>query len=181
MSVTNPTRLSQSGKQTVIEDDTEFKGKLSSKSPVVVKGEVDGDIQGPSLHVAGSGTVTGHVKVGELRSEGTIGGEFDADTIHLAGTVKDNTVIRAKSLEVKLAPAQGRLQVTFGACELDVGEVPSKEEAVEASKGKKAGKDGKEAGKAAAEDAATQVGESDSDGKGGRSRSKRDTQSPAQA
>src|SRR4026209_756433 len=95
-------------KQTLIEDDTEFKGKLFSKSPVVVKGSVDGEIAGPSLHVTSTGTVVGHVKVTELRSEGTIGGEFDADTIHLAGTVKSNTVIKARSLEVRLTPPSGR-------------------------------------------------------------------------
>ena len=54
-------------------------------------------------HVSASGTVSGQVKVTELRSEGTIGGEFDAENIHLAGTVKNNTVIKARSLEVKLA------------------------------------------------------------------------------
>ncbi len=32
------------------------------------------------------------------------------------GMVKDNTVIRAKSLEVKLAPASGKMQVIFGEC-----------------------------------------------------------------
>ena len=76
MTVTNPTRMAQpAAKQTLIEDDTEFKGKLSSKCPVVVKGTVDGEIAGPSLHVSASGTVSGQVKVTELRSEGTIGGE----------------------------------------------------------------------------------------------------------
>ena len=140
MTVTNPTRMAQPAtKQTLIEDDTEFKGKLSSKCPVVVKGSVDGEIAGPSLHVSTTGTVVGQVKVTELRSEGTIGGEFDADTIHLAGTVKNNTVIKARSLEVRLTPQSGRLQVTFGECELAVGEVPSKEAAISSASQKDGG------------------------------------------
>ncbi|HUS67454.1 MAG TPA: polymer-forming cytoskeletal protein [Kofleriaceae bacterium] len=117
-------------KQTVVEDDTEFRGTLHSKCPVVVKGTVDGEIAGPSLHVSATGTVSGHVKVTELRSEGTVGGEFDAEIVHLAGTVKNNTIIKAKSLEVKLTPKDGRLQVTFGECELAIGEVPGVQDAV---------------------------------------------------
>jgi len=191
VTVTNPTRMAQPAtKQTLIEDDTEFKGKLSSKCPVVVKGSVDGEIAGPSLHVSSTGTVVGHVKVTELRSEGTIGGEFDADTIHLAGTVKSNTVIKARSLEVRLTPQSGRLQVTFGECELAVGEVPSKENAVSGAtqKEKEAGKKDKEKEKEASAqpsaqeiDAATDIREA-AEGEGGkRGRNRRDTSSPTPA
>jgi len=191
VTVTNPTRMAQPAtKQTLIEDDTEFKGKLSSKCPVVVKGSVDGEIAGPSLHVSSTGTVVGHVKVTELRSEGTIGGEFDADTIHLAGTVKSNTVIKARSLEVRLTPQSGRLQVTFGECELAVGEVPSKENAVSGAtqKEKEAGKKEKEKEKEASAqpsaqeiDAATDIREA-AEGEGGkRGRNRRDTSSPTPA
>lgn len=190
MSVTNPTRMAQpAAKQTLIEDDTEFKGKLSSKCPVVVKGSVDGEIAGPSLHVSASGTVTGQVKVTELRSEGTIGGEFDADTIHLAETVKNNTVIKARSLEVKLTPQNGRLQVTFGECELAVGEVPSKEAAVSTASHKETGKKEKDkeapAQPTAQEiDAATDIREAAAAGEaegGKRGRNRRDTSSPSPA
>ncbi len=185
MTVTNPTRMAQpAAKQTLIEDDTEFKGKLSSKCPVVVKGSVEGEIAGPSLHVSATGTVVGQVKVTELRSEGTIGGEFDADTIHLAGTVKNNTVIKARSLEVRITPQTGRLQVTFGECELAVGDVPTKEAAVTGASQKESGKKDKEKEASAqptAEqiDAATDIREAEEGGKRGRNR--RDTSSPSPA
>jgi hypothetical protein len=65
--------------------------------------------------------VHGKVKVGEIRSQGELAGEFDADVVQLSGTIKDNTVIRAKSLEVKLASANSKMQVIFGECELEVG------------------------------------------------------------
>src|SRR5215471_18158176 len=58
--------------------------------------------------------------------EGTeLAGEFDADLVHLSGSIKDNTVIRAKSLEVKLASSNGKMQVVFGECILDVGANPA--------------------------------------------------------
>jgi cytoskeletal protein CcmA (bactofilin family) len=109
------------GKRTLVEEGTHFKGSLSSSCPVEVKGRVEGDLSAPSLSVSPSGAVSGRVKVGEMRSQGELAGEFDADVVQLSGSVKDNTVIRAKSLEVKLTPANGKMQVIFGECELEVG------------------------------------------------------------
>jgi cytoskeletal protein CcmA (bactofilin family) len=117
-----------SGKKTLVEEGTEFKGSLSSNCPIEVKGAIQGDLTAPSLAVSASGSVHGKVRVGEIRSQGELAGEFDADVVQLSGTVKDNTVIRAKSLEVKLASAGGKMQVIFGECELDIsGEQPAKE------------------------------------------------------
>jgi cytoskeletal protein CcmA (bactofilin family) len=108
-------------RKTLVEEGTQFKGSLSSDCPIEVKGRIEGDLTAPALVVSPSGSVHGHVKVGEMRSEGELAGEFDADTVQLSGTVKDNTVIRAKSFEVKLAPLKGKMQVVFGECELEVG------------------------------------------------------------
>jgi cytoskeletal protein CcmA (bactofilin family) len=114
-------------KRTLVEEGTTFKGSLSSTCPIFVKGGVEGDIQAPSVTVATSGTVSGKVKAGELKSEGSLAGEFDVDKVQLSGSVKDNTVIRAKSLEVKLSVASAKMQVVFGECELEVGEQPTRE------------------------------------------------------
>lgn len=112
-------------KKTLVEEGTEFRGSLTSKCPVEVRGKIDGDLNAPSLHVSTSGSVSGKVHVGSLVSQGEIAGEFDADSIHLSGTVKDNTVIRAKTLEVKLAPPSGnKMQVIFGEVAIDVGDAP---------------------------------------------------------
>src|SRR3954447_19379074 len=98
----NPLGAGAATKQTLVEEGTTFKGTLTSTCPIFVKGGVEGDIQAPSLTVATSGTVSGKVKAGELKSEGSLAGEFDVEKVQLSGSVKDNTVIRAKSLEVKL-------------------------------------------------------------------------------
>ena len=115
-------------KKTLVEEGTEFKGSLASNCPVEVKGRIEGEVKAPVLNVSTSGAVRGKVKVNELRSEGELAGEFDADVVSLSGNVKDNTVIRAKSLEVKLATGNGKMQVIFGECELDIGKDQPKEE-----------------------------------------------------
>jgi cytoskeletal protein CcmA (bactofilin family) len=118
-------------RKTLVEEGTQFKGSLSSDCPIEVKGRIEGDLTAPALAVSLSGAVHGHVKVGEMRSEGELAGEFDADVVQLSGTVKDNTVIRARTLEVKLAPPKGKMQVIFGECELEVGgEAAQKKEGV---------------------------------------------------
>jgi cytoskeletal protein CcmA (bactofilin family) len=122
-------------RKTLVEEGTQFKGSLTSDCPIEVKGRIEGDVTAPALSVSASGAVHGHVKVGEMRSEGELAGEFEADVVQLSGTVKDNTVIRAKSLEVKLAAPSGKLQVIFGECELEVGADPAqKKEGVFAPK-----------------------------------------------
>ena len=117
-------------KQTLIEDETQVKGVLQSQCPIVVRGAIDGEITGPSLHVSESGTVSGTVKVESLDSQGTLAGTFEAEHVQLSGVVQDKTVIRARSLEVKLASERGGMEVTFGECDLEVGEVPNKEQAM---------------------------------------------------
>ena len=94
-------------KRTVVEEGTSFKGTLTSSCPIDVRGRIEGDIETPSLSVSASGAVHGKAKVKAVRSEGELSGEFDAESVELAGTVRDNTIIRARSLEVKLAAQRG--------------------------------------------------------------------------
>src|SRR6266542_2695160 len=89
---------------TLVEEETHLKGSLSSKCPIVVRGKVEGDLTAPLLSVSSTGAVHGIIKVLEIVSEGELSGEVEADIVRLSGVVKDKTVVRAKSLEVKLAP-----------------------------------------------------------------------------
>ena len=116
-------------KRTLVEEGTTFKGSLTSTCPILVRGTISGDLEAPSLTVAATGSVSGKVKAGELKSEGELSGEFDVDKVVLSGTVKDHTVIRAKALEVKLAVTGSKMQVVFGDVQLDVGDQPTRERA----------------------------------------------------
>lgn len=109
---------------TVVEEGTEFRGSMTSTCAVIVKGKVSGELDTPALTVTPSGQVSGKVKVGTLASQGEISGEFEADHAHLSGRVNDATVIRAKTLDVKLT-SEGQMTVTFGNdARLEVGDEP---------------------------------------------------------
>ena len=114
-------------KQTTVEEGTQFKGTLHSNSQVLVRGVVEGDLTAPSIIVSESGTVVGNVKAETVRSEGVLAGRVDAQDVQLSGTVRSDTVIRAKTLEIKLQRTREKLEVTFGECILDVGDDPGAE------------------------------------------------------
>lgn len=114
-------------KQTTVEEGTQFKGTLNSTCQVMVRGVVDGDLTAPTVIVSETGTVVGNVKAQSIWSEGVLAGRVDADDVHLSGNVRSDTVIRAKTLEVKLQRTKEKLEVTFGECILDVGDDPSAE------------------------------------------------------
>jgi cytoskeletal protein CcmA (bactofilin family) len=127
--MTMPIETSKTPKQTLVEEGTEFKGTLKSSCPVVVNGTIDGEVDAPEITITRSGAVLGAIKAKKVRSQGTLSGNVDAGDVFLAGSVRSNTVIRAKSLEVKLGSSEkGQLEVTFGECNLEVGEAPREEE-----------------------------------------------------
>jgi cytoskeletal protein CcmA (bactofilin family) len=111
-------------KKTLVEEGTSFKGSAVSTCSIEVRGRIEGEVQAPSLAISPTGAVHGRVRVGTVTSQGEIAGEFDAESVELSGTVRDDTVIRTKSLRVQLSGGDGKLQVLFGTCELNVGDDP---------------------------------------------------------
>src|SRR5262245_37456773 len=113
-------------KQTILEEGTEFDGVVKSKCAIMVSGQLKGQISAPALTITQSGMVNGKVKVSQLKSQGEISGEIDAESVELSGRVSDQTRISAKTIEVKLNQSNSKLQMTFGNCELNVGDKAGK-------------------------------------------------------
>jgi cytoskeletal protein CcmA (bactofilin family) len=112
-------------KQTLVEEGTELTGTLRSTCPVVVNGTIDGEFVAPQLTVTQKGAVLGTIKVDKLQSDGTLSGNIEASDVYLAGVVKPSTVIKARTMEVKLGAGSGKkLEVMFGECALEVGDEP---------------------------------------------------------
>jgi cytoskeletal protein CcmA (bactofilin family) len=120
------------GKHTLVEEGTELQGTVKSNVPIVVMGKVEGEVNGPAVHVTTTGVVAGKVKVNVLFSAGEVAGELEADTVRISGRVRDKTVIRARTLEVTIAREAG-IEVLFGECELAVGDEPNKQAAIDAA------------------------------------------------
>jgi cytoskeletal protein CcmA (bactofilin family) len=101
-------------KRTLVEEGTGFKGSMTSTCPIVVQGSVEGDVEGPSVTVSATGSLSGKIQTGSLKSDGKIAGDFEVETAQLAGAVATNTVIRAQSLDLKLTVPEGKLELRFG-------------------------------------------------------------------
>lgn len=116
-------------KQTTVEEGTRFKGTLESTCRVVVRGAVDGELNAPNVVISETGAVTGSVKAQSLQSSGVLAGRVDVDDLVLGGSVRGDTVIRAKTLEVKLQQPEegGKIEMKFGECVLEVGDDPALE------------------------------------------------------
>ncbi len=117
--------MSDQSKQTTIAEGTVIDGSIRSEGQINLSGVLKGKLDALALTVAPTGKVQGKIKVGELRSSGEVSGEILAETAELGGRVADQTVIRAKNLQVKLSKEEGGVKVSFGNCELQVGEKPS--------------------------------------------------------
>jgi cytoskeletal protein CcmA (bactofilin family) len=128
MSGSNSSGNNGNAKHTLIEAGSVFRGNLESTCPIVVQGKLEGEISGPAIEIREGGQISGKVKVTQLSSRGELSGTIDAETIELGGKVQDQSVIRARSLEVKLSPGS---DVRFGSLiELSIGEELSKEAVV---------------------------------------------------
>jgi cytoskeletal protein CcmA (bactofilin family) len=96
---------------------------------MVVRGHLKGQISGPSLRVDSGGSVSGHVKVHQVDSEGVLEGKLEADFMVLSGQVKDGSSISAQAIEVRANSG-----ASFGQCEIHVGQVMDKGQAVAAAR-----------------------------------------------
>jgi cytoskeletal protein CcmA (bactofilin family) len=112
--MSDPKNSATAEKRTLVEEGTKFKGSLTSTCPIVVQGSIEGDVEGPSITVSSSGAVSGRVAAGALTSAGKIAGDFDVDTARVEGSVENDTIVRASSLDVKLTATTGKIQLTFG-------------------------------------------------------------------
>lgn len=104
----------QSTRQTLVDKGTTLKGGIVSSCPVLVNGNIEGDLEVPELTVSSTGTVRGTVTANSVRSEGTIGGQLKAKRIELSGVVLPNTIIEADELDIQLGGEGKSLQLTFG-------------------------------------------------------------------
>jgi cytoskeletal protein CcmA (bactofilin family) len=118
------------GRASIIDQGTVFKGTISASSNVIVRGVLEGEITGPGLEVEATGVVIGHAKVTRLRSKGELEGTYEAEQAEVYGRLRDGVLIRADSLTVATSEEDTLTHVFFGECELEIGPLPSQEQAV---------------------------------------------------
>jgi cytoskeletal protein CcmA (bactofilin family) len=99
---------------TIVQEGTRFKGDFLSSCPIVVNGQIEGDVKAPSVTVTNSGALQGNVEAKTIACRGSVSGVLEADTIELSGTIARNTVIRAQRLKLNIESTSGRIELAFG-------------------------------------------------------------------
>jgi cytoskeletal protein CcmA (bactofilin family) len=112
---TVPLHASDTPRQTIVEEGTDFSGTLESRCPIVVNGTIQGKVRAPEITVRRLGSVSGVIMADRLTSSGTLSGRIDATHVRVTGRVCSQTIITATRLEVMLRSERGQLEVTFGA------------------------------------------------------------------
>ena len=112
-----PARSGSPGPVTLVEDGTKIKGSLSSSVPVIVHGNVEGDVDSPAVTVSATGAISGMVVTNTLQSVGKIAGDFDVEQATVAGVVAVGTVVRATGMDLKLEAKDPtkKIELRFGA------------------------------------------------------------------
>lgn len=105
---------SRSETATIVEEGTAFAGDFESTCPIIVKGRVEGDVKAPTVTITHSGEVKGNVEAKTIVCKGSAAGVLEADTIELSGSIAQNTVVRARRLNLNIESTSGRIELAFG-------------------------------------------------------------------
>ena len=69
-----------------INEDVRIRGSITVSEPLVVAGQLDGDIYADTLHIASTATITGEVTAESVTIDGRVLGSIVADKVYLSAT-----------------------------------------------------------------------------------------------
>tara|TARA_B100000925_G_scaffold167955_1_gene126384 strand:- start:1 stop:357 length:357 start_codon:yes stop_codon:yes gene_type:complete len=87
-------------KGSFIGEDMRITGSISAAEPVVVLGQIDGNVDAILVHIRSTATVNGDINAQEVTIDGTVYGTISADLVHLSGSATLNGEVRSTGLEI---------------------------------------------------------------------------------
>jgi len=69
-----------------INEDVRIRGTITVSEPLVVAGQLDGDVNGDKLHVASTAIITGEITAQSVTIDGRVLGSIVADAVFLSAT-----------------------------------------------------------------------------------------------
>ena len=92
--------------RTMISEDLTITGNLSGKAEIDVAGRIDGDVEGKSIDILASGSVSGTVKVTTALIGGRLAGSLDAKSVEL----QSGADVKMRRAEDQIAMAQEQMK-----------------------------------------------------------------------
>ena len=69
-----------------INEDVRIRGTITVSQPLVMAGQLDGDVNADTLHVASSATINGEITAQSVTIDGRVIGSIVADKVYLSAT-----------------------------------------------------------------------------------------------
>ena len=87
-------------KGSCIGEEMRITGSISAAEPVIILGQIDGNVDAILVHIRSTATVNGDINAREVTIDGTVCGTITADVVHLSGSATLNGEVRSKGLEI---------------------------------------------------------------------------------
>ena len=69
-----------------ISEDMRIIGSISASKQITMLGQLDGNVDATSIHIASTGIINGDIKADNLKIDGTVIGNIVADQLHLSAS-----------------------------------------------------------------------------------------------
>ena len=83
-----------------ISEEVRITGVISASKPLILFGQIDGNIDAVSVHIKSTATVNGDINAREVTVDGTVCGIVTADKVQLSASAILNGEVRSKGIEI---------------------------------------------------------------------------------
>ena len=84
-----------------ISEEVRITGVISASKPVILFGQIDGNIDAVSVHIKSTATVDGDINAQSVTVDGTVIGIITADKVYLSASATLNGEVRSKAIEIE--------------------------------------------------------------------------------
>ena len=83
-----------------IREDVLITGSISASKPVIMSGQLDGNIDAESIHILSTGVLNGDIKADKLKIDGKTIGNIVAEQLHLSASGHLKGEVRCRSVVI---------------------------------------------------------------------------------
>ena len=83
-----------------ISDEVRITGVISASKPLILFGQIDGNIDAVSVHIKSTATVSGDINALEVTIDGNVSGIVTADKVRLSASAILSGEVRSKGIEI---------------------------------------------------------------------------------
>jgi cytoskeletal protein CcmA (bactofilin family) len=83
-----------------ISEEVRITGVISASKPLILFGQIDGNIDAVFVHIKSTATVNGDINAQEVTVDGTVSGIVTADKVYLSASAIFDGEVRSKGIEI---------------------------------------------------------------------------------